>query len=67
MNASTLNFGRFRWGGVRREAICYVAFDRQQFARAPRLAPTRADVDVARQVLGTLRALPGVLACWNGD
>ena len=58
VNANTLNFERFKWGGVRREAIYYLAFDLQQFARAPKLVPTAADIAVAQQVIDTLRSLP---------
>jgi hypothetical protein len=38
-----LSFERFKWGGVRRDNVAYVAFDLEQFVRAPRLQPTRAD------------------------
>jgi hypothetical protein len=58
VNANTLNFERFKWGGVRRETIYYAAFDLQQFARAPRLMPRSPDVAIAQQVLDTLRVLP---------
>lgn len=58
VNANTLNFERFKWGGVRREAIYYLAFDLQQFARAPKLVPTAADIAVAQHVIDTLRSLP---------
>lgn len=55
---SILNFERFKWGGVRTDQIEYVAFDLEQFARAPRLPPTGADLDLGRQLIDQLRQLP---------
>lgn len=55
---NVLNFERFKWGGVRRDDIAYIAFDLEQFARAPRLAPTRADIEVGQQLIDALRGLP---------
>jgi hypothetical protein len=54
-----LSFERFKWGGVRRDYLPYAAFDLEQFAKAPRLKPTRADIDTGRQLLDCLRQLPG--------
>lgn len=48
---------RFGWGGARGD-IKYAAFDLEQFAMAPRLEPTSADVAIGRQVIGYLRGLP---------
>lgn len=53
-----LNFERFKWGGVRRDGIEYVAFDLEQFAVAPRLRPTRADVGLGQELVDQLRRLP---------
>lgn len=36
-----LNFERFKWGGVRHDAVEYVAFDLEQFQRASHLPATR--------------------------
>jgi len=55
---NVLNFERFKWGGVRRDNICYVAFDLDQFARAPRRGSTNADLQIGRQLVDTLRRLP---------
>jgi hypothetical protein len=57
-DANVLSFERFKWGGVRRTSIIYIAFDLEQFARAPRLTPTPADIAVGQQVIDQLRALP---------
>lgn len=53
-----LNFERFKWGGVRRDSLEYVAFDLEQFAHAPRLQPTSADIEIGQQALQILRSLP---------
>lgn len=55
---NVLCFERFKWGGVRRDDIAYVAFDLEQFAQAPRLAPTPADIDLGQQLTDRLRRLP---------
>lgn len=53
-----LNFERFKWGGVCRDNVEYVAFDLEQFALAPRLRPTQADVELGRRMIDQLRQLP---------
>lgn len=53
-----LNFERFKWGGVRLDHIDYVAFDLEQFRRAPRLDATKRDIDAGRRLLDELRHLP---------
>jgi hypothetical protein len=53
-----LNWARFFGGGVNPTFIAYLAFDLEQFAYAPRLRPTAADLDLARRVLDYLRGLP---------
>ncbi|MFL6060754.1 MAG: hypothetical protein ACJ72E_05955 [Marmoricola sp.] len=58
-----LNFERFKWGGVRRDHVAYLAFDLEQFANAPRLAVTDAGLAAARELANTLRsATPGETA-----
>jgi len=60
---NVLNFERFKWGGVRRDNVIYVAFDLPQFHLAPRLEPTADDIRLGRTVVETLDALPpGVTA-----
>ncbi len=56
---NVLNFERFKWGGVRRDDVEYVAFDLEQFVRAPRLPPTRADIELGQRLIDQLRELPG--------
>ncbi len=55
---NVLNFERFKWGGVRRDNIIYVAFDLRQFRLAPRLEPTADDRRLGRRILETLNHLP---------
>src|SRR6266581_3699615 len=52
------NFERFKLGGVRRDHIEYAAFDLEQFARAPRLTPSTADIELGRRLIGRLRRRP---------
>jgi hypothetical protein len=54
---NVLSFERFKWGGVRHERVEYGAFDLEQFARAPVLAPTQADIKLGQQVIDYLRQL----------
>ncbi len=56
---NVLSFERFKWGGVRTDDVVYVAFDLEQFARAPRLRPTQADIDLGKRLIDQLRELPG--------
>ena len=58
IDRNVLNFERFKWGGVRRDDLEYVAFDLVQFARAPRLEPGPADLDLGRALIEAIRALP---------
>lgn len=55
---NVLNFERFKWGGVRHDQVDYVAFDLEQFRRAPRIEATRQDIDAGRRLLDELRLLP---------
>jgi len=56
---NVLNLARFKWGGVRRYDISYLAFDLEQFALAPRLRPQPADIALGQQLIDQLRQLPG--------
>ena len=58
VDMNVLSFERFKWGGVRRDNLTYVAFDLEQFAVAPRLAPTPADIAAGQELIGALRRLP---------
>ncbi|MEI6620514.1 MAG: hypothetical protein WCP28_01230 [Actinomycetes bacterium] len=49
-----LNFERFKWGGVRRDDIVYVAFDLEQFSHAPRAAVTPDAITLGRDLLREL-------------
>jgi hypothetical protein len=55
---NVLSFERFKWGGVRTDHVEYIAFDLEQFARAPRLQPTPADISLGQQLIDQLRQLP---------
>jgi hypothetical protein len=55
---NVLNFERFRWAGVRRTQIPYLAFDLEQFTLAPRLEPTGQDIALGQQIIDYLRQLP---------
>lgn len=53
-----LSFERFKWGGVRRDDVAYVAFDLEQLQRAPREAPSEEATSIGRALLDELRAVP---------
>lgn len=53
---NVLNFERFKWGGVRRDHVEYVAFDLEQFRRAPREAASAEAVKLGRELLTALRS-----------
>ncbi|SNS94365.1 hypothetical protein SAMN05421812_102454 [Asanoa hainanensis] len=55
VDVNVLNFERFKWGGVRRDDLEYLAFDLEQFTRAPKLDPTGADIEVGKHLLEVLR------------
>lgn len=55
---NVLSFERFKWGGVARDKLDYITFDLEQFARAPRLRATPADIRVCQQAIDQLRDLP---------
>lgn len=52
---SLLNFERFKWGGVRRDDVAYVAFDLEQFQRAPQEVVTDEAVAIGRSLITALR------------
>lgn len=56
LDVNVLNFERFKWGGVRRDDVGYLAFDLEQFARAAQQTPTDADLNVGRHLLEVLRS-----------
>lgn len=55
---NVLSFERFKWGGVRRDHLAYVAFDLEQFPKAPPFAPTEEDVRLLLQLLELLAQAP---------
>lgn len=58
INLNVLNFERFKWGGVRRADISYVAFDLLQFGLAPKETCSQRHVEIGREMLGILKSLP---------
>ncbi|AKI98818.1 hypothetical protein ATI61_106206 [Archangium gephyra] len=53
-----LNFERFKWGGVRHDDPEYIAFDLGQFERLEPVEPSQEDLELLRQALRALVALP---------
>lgn len=53
-----MNFERFKWGGLRRDEISYVAFDLEQFSRAPRDGMNAKALDAGRKMIDALRTAP---------
>jgi hypothetical protein len=60
-----LSFERSKWGGVRTDHVEYIAFDLEQFARAPRLQPTPADISLS--LVERRKGLSGRAACGVAD
>jgi hypothetical protein len=58
LDLNVFNFERFKWGGVRRHSVPYIAFDLEQFARAPRPRLSDADLALGRQLTRYLSGLP---------
>jgi hypothetical protein len=54
-----LNLERFKWGGVRRDDIVFVAFDLEQFALAPQEAVTGQAIELGKDLI---RELDGTAA-----
>lgn len=60
---NVLNFERLKWGGVRHTHVDYMAFDLEQFQRAPQPTLSRESIDLGRELLAALRsAAPGETA-----
>lgn len=55
---NVLNFERFKRGGVRKLDIGYIAFDLEQFERAPKLKPFGADKTLALEIINFIRSCP---------
>jgi hypothetical protein len=55
---NVLSFERFKWGGVRRDHLEYVAFDLEQFQLAPQEPLNEAAIALGRQMLAALRGAP---------
>ncbi|MDP4015390.1 MAG: hypothetical protein U0990_08470 [Candidatus Nanopelagicales bacterium] len=55
---NVLSFERFKWGGVRRDDVRYIAFDLEQFAKAPRDTAGSAALSLGREMLCVLRDAP---------
>lgn len=53
-----LSFERFKWGGVRRNDLVYVAFDLEQFHRAPKVSPGPDDRETLREIVAALDSVP---------
>jgi hypothetical protein len=51
---NVLNFERFKWGGVRKLHVEYVAFDLEQFEKAPKLTATKDDQRLWRDIIRTI-------------
>jgi len=52
-----LNFERFKWGGVRKLQVSYVAFDLEQFENAPKLVPTDDDRKLWESIVQAIEAV----------
>jgi hypothetical protein len=55
---NVLSFERFKWGGVRRDDLRYIAFDLEQFQLAPQEPLNEAAIAVGGQMLAALRGAP---------
>jgi hypothetical protein len=58
IDRNVMSFERFKWGGVRRDDLFYVAFDLERFASADRLEPTSEDRALLEALLDELEAAP---------
>jgi hypothetical protein len=57
-DVNVLNFERFKFGGVRHDQPLYAAMDLELFDREGNIEATRADVDVFRSILASIREAP---------
>ncbi|MBQ7776538.1 MAG: hypothetical protein IJ379_11525 [Lachnospiraceae bacterium] len=48
---NVLNFERLKWGGVGREALLYIFFDLEQFAKGETPEPTKEDIAIFKRIL----------------
>lgn len=53
-----LNFERFKWGGMRRDSVPFIAFDLELFAHAPRESVDRKSLAIGHQLIAALRTAP---------
>ena len=58
IDRNVMSFERFKWGGVRRDDLVYVAFDLERFARADHPEATSEDRALSRRCSTKLEAAP---------
>jgi hypothetical protein len=58
IDRNVMSFERFKWGGVRRDDLVYVAFDLERFASADHPEPTSEDRALLQTLLDELEAAP---------
>ena len=58
IDRNVMSFERFKWGGVRRDDLVYVAFDLEQFASADHPDATSDDRALLEKLLDELEAAP---------
>ncbi len=59
LERNLLNFERFRWAGVRRDDLAYVAFDLEEFGVAPSAPLTPDAVQLGRDLVSYLESVAG--------
>lgn len=55
---NVLNFGRWKWGGVRHDQVVYAAMDLGLFLKEKRPCPTAEDVQIFRDIISALSNAP---------
>lgn len=55
---NVMSFERFKWGGVRRDDLTYVALDLRLFQRAPRLPLGKSELILGRRLLDAIASAP---------
>lgn len=55
---STLNYERHKWGGVRHNQPIYAILDLELFQALPPVTPTAQDIDIFKNMLAVIRAVP---------
>ncbi len=58
IDRNVMSFERFKWGGVRRDDLVYVAFDLERFASSEHPEPTSDDRTLLEALLDELEAAP---------